>query len=79
MKAWRNKQNQEKFRESLRGELWTALIDKSITITQFNERYRDLSKARIGKRLRDSFPRILPAPSFLVQALFINAGISKGA
>lgn len=75
MKAWRNKQNQDKFRRGLKDSLVGSLMDKTITLTQFNEQYRDLNKARVGKKLRDNYTRILPAPSFLVTGLLHRAGV----
>lgn len=43
----------------------------------FRREHKIPAHYRVGRAVRDNVVRILPAPSFLVQALLIRAGVLK--
>lgn len=75
MKAWRNPKNQARFRKEAGDALRDNIIQQGGRPTQAqHDMARWLKFGRVGKALRDQQYKILPFPSFLVQALLIRGG-----
>jgi hypothetical protein len=71
VKAWRNPENQARFRL----DTFNTAAPQIGIARAFELAY----KGRVGKRMRDSHTRVLPVPSFLLQGLLIRAGLYPAA